>query len=718
MDSIHSRGENQSIEGSSQRPPHDYNEQYWARASNAELASAASAYFREKVNRAASNDGYIRFGNHGSKAVALINGARGAFFDHEGGFGGYIPAPGYEYTHSPDYRAFMDYLADFKYLDSEGNEIDFPETDPNQPKKDTNKVAGMIWGKASAITGTAGELYLKKRGLTLDADTTETLRFDIDRRDANDHRMMIIASARTWAGPGEKGKLVAIQRIYVTEDGKKDRDANDNAKLSLGKMKDEDGTPAFWIWRGSPEVFITEGVEDALSVRLAHTIAGLEPPTVVATLGSGRLKTAAEVFQGVTFVADNDKIDKATEAARIAKGKLVTFSSYDGCNDANEVLQAHGADILLMALEKAASVREEEAGEKAKDGDRFAWITRQNGTTPVLNGNWLVKNTVPAEGLGVMFGRPGSGKTFTAIDIALHIARGLPWRGIKTRQKAVSYLSPEAGRMGANRVIGWYEHHGEEWPDNFRLSPVGIDLYSSTNDADALIADIKANQPDCGLVIIDTLNRAMPGGDENSGQDMGMFVKLCDSIAFALKAFVMVVHHSGKDAAKGSRGHSSLLGAISMELEVIREQGEPGTIHVSKLRDGPDGQEFGFTLVSRSLGVDEDGEEVTTAIAVPSDVEAAKAVKAAQPTGKNQKILADAFAQLVHEYGKPNPGGTGFPDPGRVMTLEADRLIDFAIGKMVGTSDSEKRKNAREAIRSLAEKRYFAVNGGLIWRLK
>jgi hypothetical protein len=32
----------------------------------------------------------------------------------------------------------------------------------------------------------------------------------------------------------------------------------------------------------------------------------------------------------------------------------------------------------------------------------------------------------------------------------------------------------------------------------------------------------------------------------------------------------MVLHHSGKDAAKGMRGSSSLLGAVDTELELLR----------------------------------------------------------------------------------------------------------------------------------------------------
>ena len=368
--------------------------------------------------------------------------------------------------------------------------------------------------------------------------------------------------------------------------------------------------------------------------------------------------------------------------------------------------------------EKAEKPFEVPPHRNGEDTSRFQWITRENGTEPVLNSNWLVKKVIPAEGLGVIFGRPGSGKTFSVMDIAMHIAAGMQWRGMKVKQSAISYVSPEAGRLGVNRVIGWCKHHGIEWPQGFRLSPAGINLCSSSEDATALINDIQANQPDCRLVVIDTLNRAMAGGDENSGEDMGQFVQMCDHIAKVLRCFVLVVHHSGKDAAKGSRGHSSLLGAVSLELEVTKEQGEPGTIKVTKMRDGEDGAEYGFDIDSIPLGVDEDGEEVTTGISIEADLDDVKASKAAEPKGAVQTSVANAFAQYAADHGRPNPAGTGFAEPGRVSVVDADAFIDFAAGKRPGGKPHERRKDVRRAVDTLTSKGFFAINGGMLWRVK
>jgi hypothetical protein len=397
---------------------------------------------------------------------------------------------------------------------------------------------------------------------------------------------------------------------------------------------------------------------------------------------------------------------------RDKRGQVLTLdSAVDEWREKEASRRIHNSQAIVSAAVSSAASSVDQAA------DRFQWLTSTSISQPVLNGNWLIKRVLPAEGLGVIFGRPGSGKTFTVMDMAMHVAAGRAWRKLKTRQAGVSYVSPEAGRLGVNRVIGWCRSHATGWPEAFRLSPAPIDLCSTTTDADALIADIQTNQPGCRLVVIDTLNRAMAGGEENDGQDMGRFIALCDRIAKALSCFVLVVHHSGKDAAKGSRGHSSLLGAVSLEIEVTKEQGEAGTIKITKMRDGEDGAEYAFDIESVPLGTDEDGDEVTTGISVEADLGEVQQTRNAEPTGKNQRMVADAFAQYVNDCGRPNPMGVGYAEPGVVMVVDANSFVEFAAGKVVGKKAHEARRIVRDTIEGLVAKGYFAVNGGVMWRV-
>jgi RecA-family ATPase len=257
-----------------------------------------------------------------------------------------------------------------------------------------------------------------------------------------------------------------------------------------------------------------------------------------------------------------------------------------------------GVDDVAAAINggRYSTRMREPAGQNCKpnrqaggqDVDRFKWITAHTSKGPVLNSLWVVKSIIPRHGTGAMFGRPGSGNTFLATDLCLHVAAGIPWRGHKIVQMEVAYCSMEAGNMGENRIHAWKLHHGRAWPPNFQLTPVILNLRSTRDDAEALAADLKKRCKRVGLVVIDTLSRAMCGGNENSSDDMGALVSHCEWLAAELDCFVLLIHHCGKDEARGLRGHTSLLGAINTEIEVKRQRGEVGTATVTKQRDGAD----------------------------------------------------------------------------------------------------------------------------------
>lgn len=368
-------------------------------------------------------------------------------------------------------------------------------------------------------------------------------------------------------------------------------------------------------------------------------------------------------------------------------------------------------ETLRGTVETRQKFRAEIGGKKpAAD---FGWQTAETASAPVLIGHWLIKKFLPQEGMAVMFGRPGCGKSFVALDLMLHIAEGTPWRGVKTKQAAVTYIASEGGVMGVNRVHAFMREHSRPWPSGFRMSPLALDLRSTPQDRDRLIADIRAAQPECGLVVIDTLNRNIGGGDENSPEDMGAFVGHCDAIAKALNCLVLIIHHSGKDEAKGSRGHSSLVGAIDLEIEITRRQGEAGKIHVTKLRNGEDGQEWGFLLKGVYLGDDEDGEAVKSAVVISADAPEV----CASPGGKVQRAVQEAFIQFSLDHGVPNPAGTGFPAEGRVKVVDMDAFVEFAAGKVAAKDRNQAKKDVRRAINGLVERRCLASNEGKLWFL-
>ena len=246
------------------------------------------------------------------------------------------------------------------------------------------------------------------------------------------------------------------------------------------------------------------------------------------------------------------------------------------------------------------------------------------------------------------------------------------------------------------------------------VAPVDVSRCTKEKDVKTLIKEIKKHG-EFDLIVIDTLSRVMAGGDENSAADMTALIRNVDAIRATTGAHILTVHHTGKDTARGARGHSSLRAATDTEIEIANEDGARAAV-VTKQRDHNGGETFAFDLKSVSLGHDQDGDEVTSCVVEPVDSEDFKAAVAQKKgLGGNQKILADTFDQMVGEgMARPNPGGVGFPDPGRFWCVGMDEFRAAAMGKMAATN---KRGAFIEAWKALTDGRgLFCAASDLVWR--
>ncbi len=235
---------------------------------------------------------------------------------------------------------------------------------------------------------------------------------------------------------------------------------------------------------------------------------------------------------------------------------------------------------------------------------------------PALADAYIVKGLLSQGAMSVVYGPSNSGKTFLALDLAFHIAIGSAWRGRRIRQAAVLYLAAEGGRGVANRIAALKMETGVcEVP--LALRRAGLDLLHNQANLQELVdlaRAVQENFPELPLlIVIDTLSRIMAGGDENSAADMTALIRNIDAIREATGAHIMLVHHTGKDTARGARGHSSLRAATDTEIEVGNDNGARAAL-VTKQRDYQGGETFAFTLKSVTLGHDQDGDEVTSCV--------------------------------------------------------------------------------------------------------
>jgi hypothetical protein len=339
-----------------------------------------------------------------------------------------------------------------------------------------------------------------------------------------------------------------------------------------------------------------------------------------------------------------------------------------------------------------------------------------------MGGDYIVKGLIDQGTMSVVYGPSNSGKTFFAIDLAYHIATGTEWRGRRVHQAGVLYLATEGGRGIINRIAALRDAQSVVNVP-FAVMRAGLDLLSAQADLQAVVDLAEAvRQRAAGrplLIVVDTLSRVMAGGDENSGLDMTALIRNIDLIRAITGAHIMLVHHTGKNTAKGARGHSSLRAATDTEIEVSPPSGNgaPRMALVTKQREHAGGDSYAFTLKTITLGHDQDGDPVTTCLVEHANSdEAIAAAKANKGLGGNQKIIAETFDQMVAEgLSRPNPGGVGMPAASQFHAVEKAELRRLAMGKIVAT---DPRSSFNKAMAALIDGRGIFVTGeNLVWRI-
>lgn len=182
---------------------------------------------------------------------------------------------------------------------------------------------------------------------------------------------------------------------------------------------------------------------------------------------------------------------------------------------------------------------------------------------------WVVKGFV-VEGLTMIVGGPGTYKSFAALDACLHVAVGKRWHGQEVKQGHVVYLAGEGAAGLKKRVRAWCEHHGvsESELDHFLVVPLAPNLMRS-EQVERLASTLRLLPDGPVLVCVDTLARAMHGGNENAVEDVGKVIGALDELRVRFGCSALLLHHVGKDGVT-SRGSSALEGAADLMWKFSR----------------------------------------------------------------------------------------------------------------------------------------------------
>jgi RecA-family ATPase len=219
----------------------------------------------------------------------------------------------------------------------------------------------------------------------------------------------------------------------------------------------------------------------------------------------------------------------------------------------------------------------------------------------------LIEDILFPRTLAVVFGEPGCGKSFLVSHMVLFAACGWTWAGKMTSPGTAVYVCAEGARGFLKRMVGFRERMEPPAGAPFFVITDAPDLGHAEGDAEALIQRIREQVGDrVSIVVIDTLARVLHGADENSAADMSTMVDNAAKLTDALGASVVLIHHCGKDPARGARGSSVLHAAADTEILIGKREGGNSAI-VTKQRDGETGLVLGFSLEQIAIEGD-DGE--------------------------------------------------------------------------------------------------------------
>lgn len=246
----------------------------------------------------------------------------------------------------------------------------------------------------------------------------------------------------------------------------------------------------------------------------------------------------------------------------------------------------------------------------------------------VTEPEFLVHGLIETDSLALIFGDPGCGKSFLAIDLAACIATGTPFHGNEVRSGTVIYCAGEGHNGLRRRTAAWERARGQSLdgaPLFFsRAAARFLDAAHAKSVTEAVDAIARTEGPP-RLIVVDTLARSFAGGDENATADMGEFIAAVDVLKARYPACtVLIVHHSGHADKQRARGAMALKGALDTEYRCELVEGVMTVVN-SKMKDALPPAPLAFELQPVQIGIDSDGFAYTSAVLSPTFARARKA---------------------------------------------------------------------------------------------
>lgn len=352
---------------------------------------------------------------------------------------------------------------------------------------------------------------------------------------------------------------------------------------------------------------------------------------------------------------------------------------------------------------------------------------------------WLIAGLVPRRSYTGIFGRRGSAKSFLALDMAACGALGRPFLGLPVEPFGSIYCVGEKKARFGKRVEAWRKAHGLSESIGVRLRWACPNLLDD-DDVDAFIAEAAAMRPDfaargvpLGAVFLDTLWRALPGGNvsdpTNAGQALASIQRIIDSLGVAV---LPIAHVAKADGAITQKGAGEWEDAADALIRIDRKEQDPvRTVTLAKQSDEADGLTFAFTLEVVELGTNAKGRTISSCVIRQTEApDSGTNRPAVRLTAEAQTVLSaiDRLGDAGQTEAAPNVPGVRLGT--RAVRVEALRAQSFDLGLKEGLRPDAnakepeqrkwketRRKAFQRAVEKLCEAGRARQEGDLIWRV-
>ena len=235
----------------------------------------------------------------------------------------------------------------------------------------------------------------------------------------------------------------------------------------------------------------------------------------------------------------------------------------------------------------------------AEQPDEFLDRLREASAPRVIN--FVIQNLIPERSVGLLVGESGAKKTFCALQMAICVAKGHHFAGLPVRKGSVLYFAPEDADGVKERYAGWCYSQNKNKPlDNLFIISQPVPLhrerelmkFAAKFNASPFF-EVEGNEP--ALVVIDTYSANSAGqkigevwreakdnepgrwvgGEpftENNNDQAALLMVNAQKLAEALNCGVLILHHSGKDVARGARGASALKANAAFEITLSKHK--------------------------------------------------------------------------------------------------------------------------------------------------